>query len=148
MNFYAFSNNPLGGKKGKKGKKLLIILVLENNCIFSRLHFFCLASWPQGQHCRQYCILTSCHLVSSSFSWLCTFCSFSWRALLWGWVTASSSHLMSNMLILLKKGEIRISAALFRGLYSFSLLELKPHEGATAESDTCTITKLSKAAVP
>lgn len=46
------------------------------------------------------------------------------------------------------RGERRDGAALFRGLYSFSLLELKPHEGATAESDTCTLTKLPKAAVP
>lgn len=41
-----------------------------------------------------------------------------------------------------------MDTALFRGFYSFSLLELKPHEGATAESDTCTVTKLPKAAVP
>ena len=46
--------------------------------------------------------LTSCHLSSSSRSWLFISCSCSWRALLCGCTAASSSHRMSNILVLLR----------------------------------------------
>lgn len=46
--------------------------------------------------------LTSCHLSSSSRSWLLISCSCSWRALLCGCTAASSSHRTSNILVLLR----------------------------------------------
>ena len=54
--------------------------------------------------------LTSCHLSSSSRSWLFISCSCSWRALLCGCTAASSSHRMSNILVLLsvERGETKM----------------------------------------
>lgn len=111
----------------EKEKKKKILFLVQGNCRFSRFTclLFCPASRLQCQHCRQCCTLTSCHLVSSSFSWLCMFCSFSWRALLWGWDTASSSHLMSNMLTLLNDEGVTRRAALFASLCSLNFLRAK-----------------------
>lgn len=80
------------------------------------------APWPE---------LTSCHLSSSSLSWLFISCSCSWRALLCGCTAASSSHRMSNMLVLLSAERANTRGTAISARRVSARLGVLPRGGAT-----------------